>query len=134
MAYQRKQLPDTNIGDPGPLPEELVGLEDESLADLSWADPALGYRGVGFFPVAEPTPEPQLPREIPPLAFMQRIPPTKRIAIREAAKADPILEDFLDLLGKATIVRLDHADTAAGVGYLVMRGKLTQTEAEALLS
>lgn len=44
------------IGAPGDLPPELVGLSDESLADLSWVDEALGYAGVGFIPVAEPAP------------------------------------------------------------------------------
>jgi hypothetical protein len=41
------------IGEPGPLPAELVGLEQTNLDDLSWIDPALGYTGVGFLPVRD---------------------------------------------------------------------------------
>ena len=54
MLYQRKTLPSTLVGDPAPLPAELVGLSDDSLADLSAAVPEaaeqLGYAGQGFFP------------------------------------------------------------------------------------
>jgi hypothetical protein len=54
MLYQRKTLPDTLMGDPAPLPAELVGLSDACLADLSAAIPEaaaeLGYAGQGFFP------------------------------------------------------------------------------------
>lgn len=54
MLYQRKTLPDTLMGDPAPLPAELVGLSDACLADLSAAIPdaaaQLGYAGQGFFP------------------------------------------------------------------------------------
>lgn len=62
LRYQRKLLIDgSDIGAPGPLPHELVGLLDESLADLSAALPAvncddLGIAGQGFFPVDAPDP------------------------------------------------------------------------------
>jgi hypothetical protein len=64
MSYQRKQLStDTNVGTPGPLPPELVGLADSSLADIEAAvghDAAdqLGYLDTGFFPEAVPAPPP----------------------------------------------------------------------------
>jgi len=55
MLYQRKTLPDTLIGDPAPLPAELVGLSDASLADLSAAVPEaaqeLGYAGQAVNPL-----------------------------------------------------------------------------------
>lgn len=70
MLYQRKDnVAGTLIGQPAPLPAELVGLEDASLADLSWVDEALGYSGQGFTPVADPEPEPP-----PPLATSPRSP------------------------------------------------------------
>lgn len=51
MLYQKKLLSDMSlVGAPGPLPDELQGLADESLADLSWSDVSLGYQGYGFFP------------------------------------------------------------------------------------
>lgn len=66
ILYQRKNLSDdSNIGNAGALPAELVGLADESLADLSWADPALGYDGQGFVPVTVPDPPPPVPAEVP---------------------------------------------------------------------
>jgi hypothetical protein len=66
MPYQRVELPDTLIGEPGPLPAELVGLADETLADLSaHLDPeacaALGYVGQGFLYVDPPPAPPVVP-------------------------------------------------------------------------
>jgi len=123
--YQRVQLPATNLGDAGPLPDDLVGLEDVSLADLSWADPSLGYSGQGFFPVV---------RKISAIGFKQRIPGEKRIAIREAADTDPVIADFLDLLntpGQGTI-ELDNPDTVNGLDYLVSKDLLTTDDAAAI--
>lgn len=66
MSYQRKTLPDTDIGSPAPLPEDIANLDDVSLADLSAAlGPAadeLGYAGQGFFPVSDPPPPPAIPQ------------------------------------------------------------------------
>lgn len=58
------------IGEPAPLPADLMGLTDDSLADLSAALNAeaceqLGYAGQGFLPVADPEPEPVVPEEVP---------------------------------------------------------------------
>lgn len=39
-----------NIASREPLPHFLVGLEPESLADLSWTDPALGVLGLVWWP------------------------------------------------------------------------------------
>jgi hypothetical protein len=65
IAYQRKILSTaTNIGNAGTLPDELFGLTNESLADLSWTDPALGYGGQGFVPVYAPAP-PSIPAQVP---------------------------------------------------------------------
>jgi hypothetical protein len=68
MSYQRKTLPNTNIGNPGPLPSDIAGLEDASLANLSAAlGPAadeLGYAGQGFFFVADPPPAPVIPQVV----------------------------------------------------------------------
>jgi hypothetical protein len=103
----------------------LVGLADVSLADLSWADPALGYSGQGFFPMV---------RKISAIAFKQRIPGEKRIGIRTAADTDPVIADFLDLLntpGQGTI-ELDNADTINGLAYLVSKDLLTADDAAAI--
>lgn len=134
--YQRIQLPSTNIGEPGPLPDALVGLTDDVLADLSvhldaGALAELGLTGVGFVRVADPEPEPTV-RRITRIGFLQRMDPAKRIAIRTAAKTDVLIEDFLDLLGATDLVELDHPDTVMGLGYLVAQGLLTSEDAEVI--
>lgn len=68
--YQRKTLaPLADVGSPAPLPQDLFGLTDASLADVEAAigTPAatqLGYLNTGFFPVVVPAP-------IPPQAVTQ---------------------------------------------------------------
>lgn len=42
---------------PEGLPADLQGLAAESLRDLSWSDPALGYHGCGYWPIREARPE-----------------------------------------------------------------------------
>lgn len=121
MDYQRKTVStDASIGDPGPLPTDLVGLDDTSLADLDrWLDPGaaiqLGYAGQGFVPML---------RKITAIAFKQRLTGGERIAIRTAGATDPIVADFLDLLATSTLVDLDHADTVNGLAYLVSESLL----------
>lgn len=56
MIRYQKTVDGVNVGEPGDLPEELIGLADESLADLSWVDHRLGYQGAGFVPVDVPPP------------------------------------------------------------------------------
>lgn len=126
------------VGEPAPLPSNLVGLKDESLANLEQALGStiaheLGFGGAGFLPVEPPEPEPE-PRRITRIGFMQRIPTPKRIAIRTASKTDAVIEDFLDLLAATDLIELEHPDTLMGVQYLVMQGLLTQAEAEAVVA
>ena len=64
-------------GDPGPLPPELVGLADETLADLqAHLDPdaasQLGYADAGFLPVPDPPPVPPRP-ELPKSVVTARV-------------------------------------------------------------
>lgn len=62
MLWQRKDLTSgEDIGAAGRLPAELDGLDEASLVDLSWVDPALGYFGHGFVAVEEPPPPPVVP-------------------------------------------------------------------------
>lgn len=138
MLYQRVNArTGENVGVAAPLPQPILGLTDEVLADLDAAlDPEalieLDLLHAGFIPVPPPTPVAE--HKISRIAFMQRIPAAKRIAIRSAGKADPVVEDFLDLLAATDTVDLSDGDTLMGVGYLVMQGLLTQAEAEELLA
>ena len=55
--YQKRQLAGmVDVGDPGPLPDDLVGLADADLADLDWTYEPLGYHGYGFFPIVDYVP------------------------------------------------------------------------------
>jgi hypothetical protein len=83
-------------------------------------------------PVPPPPPTPLPTREIHVVEFMQRVPTAKRIAIREAAKSDPILEDFLDIMDKAQQVILDAPNVLSGLSYLVALNLLTQQEARVI--
>lgn len=62
IVYQRVELvPPADVGPPNPLPADLVGLDDASLADVTAAigvDAAtqLGYLNTGFLPVVFPDP------------------------------------------------------------------------------
>ena len=117
--YQRKTLPDTNIGSPAPLPAALVGLSDACLADLSAAlgvaAGELGFDGQGFFPF---TPEPHPPPpvdELHKVDFLRLFTQAERIAIRAAAKVNPIVEDYQAMLDAATVIRLSDADIQEGI-------------------
>jgi len=119
MLYQRKTLPDTLMGDPAPLPAALVGLSDASLADLSAAlgvaAGELGFDGQGFFPVTPEPPAPPPVDELHKVDFLRLFTQAERIAIRQAAKVNPIVEDYQAMLDAATVIRLSDADIQEGI-------------------
>jgi hypothetical protein len=119
MLYQRKTLPSTLMGDPAPLPAALVGLADASLADLTAAlgvaAEELGFAGQGFFPVTPPPPEPEPVDELHKVDFLRLFTQAERIAIRQAAKVNPIVEDYQAMLDAATVIRLSDADIQEGI-------------------
>jgi len=138
MLYQRKTLPDTLMGDPAPLPAELVGLSDACLADLSAAVPdaaeELGYAGQGFFPVTPPPPEPQPVDELNKIDFLRLFTQAERITIRQAAKVNPQVEDYQDMLNQAVIVRLSDPDIQTGIPALEAAGILAPGRAAQILA
>jgi hypothetical protein len=117
--YQRKTLPSTNMGDPAPLPAALVGLSDASLADLSAAlgvaAGELGFDGQGFFPFTPEPPPPPPVDELHKVDFLRLFTQAERIAIRQAAKVNPIVEDYQAMLDAATVIRLSDADIQEGI-------------------
>jgi len=138
MLYQRKTLPDTNIGDPAPLPAALVGLSDASLADLSAAlgvaAEELGLDGQGFFPFTPEPPPPPPVDELHKVDFMRLFTQAERIAIRQAAKVNPIVEDYQAMLDAATIIRLSDADIQEGIPDLEDAGLIGPGRAAQILA
>jgi hypothetical protein len=138
MLYQRKTLPDTLIGDPAPLPAELVGLSDACLADLSAAlgvaADETGYAGQGFFPFTPEPPPPPPVDELHKVDFMRLFTQAERIAIRQAAKLNPVVEDYQAMLDAATIIRLSDADIQEGIPELEDAGLIGPGRAAQILS
>jgi len=138
MLYQRKTLPDTNMGDPAPLPAELVGLSDASLADLSAAlgvaADETGFAGQGFFPFTPEPPPPPPVDELHKVDFLRLFTQAERIAIRQAAKVNPVVEDYQAILDAATIIRLSDADIQEGIPELEDAGLLAPGRAAQILS
>jgi hypothetical protein len=126
------------MGDPAPLPAELVGLSDACLADLSAAVPdaaeELGYAGQGFFPVTPPPPEPPPVDELNKVDFLRLFTQAERITIRQAAKVNPQVEDYQDMLNQAVIVRLSDPDIQTGIPALEAAGILAPGRAAQILA
>lgn len=125
MRYQRKQLPSTDVGAPAALPAELVGLTDETLADLSAAlDPdacaALGYTGHGFFPVEDEPLPPVVPDSVSRMQAKMALLAGGLLSTVEAAvgaSADPALQLYW---ADASHFHRDHAALIAMTASLGM--------------
>ncbi len=72
------------------------------------------------------------PPALTQLTFLRRFTAEERVVIR--ASADPLVVDFLHLLGLAQEIRLDDADTVAGVNYLESLGLLAEGRAAVVLA
>lgn len=68
------------------------------------------------------------------LDFLRRFTTQERIAIREAAKTDPIIFDAMDLLNMATYVSLTDQDTINLVGYLAQQGVISSSRVLEILT
>ena len=68
------------------------------------------------------------------LAFKQRFTQTERIAIRSAAAANPVVDDFLDLMNTAIFVDLARQDTVSGVAAMEQLGLLDAGRADEILT
>lgn len=102
-------------------PQGSMALEDydPSLVGMRWT-------GTGWEPASNS------PAPLTQLAFLRRFTAEERIACR--ASSDPVVQDFLHLLGLAQEIRLDDADTIAGVGYLESLGLLAEGRAAVVLA
>jgi hypothetical protein len=67
---------------------------------------------------------------IPKIDWTRRFTMAERIAIRQAAKTDPVIEDILELLAAvSTGVLLSDADTQMALGYFAQQGLITSERA-----
>lgn len=67
------------------------------------------------------------------LEYLRRFTQAERIAIREAAKVSPVLEDYLQLLELATEINTGDADTIAAVTMLEQAGLIGTGRAQEIL-
>lgn len=142
QLYQRRRLsPAEDLGAPAPLPRELAGLSDACLADLSAWSPEyadqLGWAGEGYFPFTPEPPPPPPPApidELNKIDFLRLFTQAERINIRAAAKVDPVVEDYEDMLNKAPTVRLSDPDIQAGVPLLEGSGLIGPGRAAQILA
>jgi hypothetical protein len=131
MLYQRRRLStNEDVGEPEPLPANLRGLPDDTLADLS----ASGYPDTGYFPVVEPPPPPEPIRWIHKAIYLRRFTSQERIPIFAARGDDPILNDLLYVLESADNIFLDDPDLGNGLLYLVSRGLLEPARVAEILA
>jgi hypothetical protein len=118
-------------GDPNELyrPEvaELYSTDvpDDAENGDGWVDGALVKR-----PAPEPAPEPisqpvQRPR-VSPVEFKLLFTPQERVAIKLARAGDPVIDDFMEIVGdpRLTYVDLNLQSTQDALGYLAAKGIL----------
>ena len=134
--YQRKTLPSILMGDPAPLPAELVGLSDACLADLSAAVPEaaqeLGYAGQGFFPVEPPPPPP--PPGLERIDFLRLFTDPELVAILQEATTNPMVALYQYKLSISPRVLLNDPDILAGLPALEALGLLGPGRAAQILA
>lgn len=99
---------------------------------LAAVGPGHTYDAVADAFTAPPEPAPA-PLSWPALEFLRRIPAGARIAMRAAAKIDPVMEDGLGLLDRADTVHADDPDLVRLLGYCVAQGHITAQERDTIL-
>ena len=68
------------------------------------------------------------------LEYLRRFTQTERVTIREAAKVNPVLEDYMALLELATEIDTGDADTVAAVNMLEQAGLIGAGRAQEILN
>jgi len=84
----------------------------------------------------KPTPpdRPAGPRLLTKVAYLKRFTQAERIGIREAAKVNAVVEDYVELLNLAQDVDLADPETIAGVQQLEAAGLLVTGRAAEILT
>lgn len=87
---------------------------------------------------AEWTPEVQPPatanQTLTKLEYLRRFTPAERVAIRAAAAANPVLEDYLKLMELAQEINTGDPDTIAAVTMLEQAGLIAAGRAQEILN
>lgn len=81
----------------------------------------------------EPLPQP-INTKMTKLGFKQRMTQAERIAIREAAKLNPVVFDFQDLIDSATYIDIARQDTIDAVNQLEEYELLAEGRAAEILA
>jgi hypothetical protein len=123
ILYQRKTLATgANLGDPGPVPECLLGWHDEALADVSATAPEaaveLGFAGQGFFPVDIPDPVQPSIRIMNKVDFLRLFTNLETFHILQASLVNPDVSAYKYRLDLANDVNLDDVDIQLGITAL----------------
>ena len=75
-----------------------------------------------------------VPRTITKLEYLRRFTTAERVAIRAAAAANPVLDDYLKLMELAQEINLDDTDTVAAVQMLEQAGLIAAGRAAEVLA
>lgn len=73
-------------------------------------------------------------RVITKLEYLRRFTTTERVAIRAAAAANPVLDDYLKLMELAQEINLDDQDTVSAVNMLEQAGLIALGRAAEVLA
>ena len=99
------------------VPSNIILADSQAIADHCASVVGGTARLLADDEVVEfPQPEPIRELQLTKLQFLRRFTTAERIAIR--ASTNPVIVDFMSLLGLALDVRLDDPDTVQGVEYL----------------
>lgn len=121
----------------GPIPENTTEVEppEVALPQVAQWQGATGWVVLNERPAYVP-PEIVLP-ELPPLErieFLRLFTQTERIAIREAAKTDLVIEDYQYMLDNSSLVLLSDPDIVSDVSYLEQLGLIGNGRAAQILA
>jgi len=92
----------------------------------------IDYDHVEYFP-DEPVPVPTS-RILTKLEYLRRFTTEERVAIREASKTNPVLEDYLAMMELAEEIDTGDADTIAAVNMLEQVGLIGAGRASEVLN
>jgi len=78
-------------------------------------------------------PKTEIVNKLARLSFLRKFTTTERIAIREAAKTDPIIFDASEMIAIAEFISMTDPDTQNLVGYLAVKGIIAPSRVAEIL-